>query len=103
MGVEVDPEARANLLAASQQVLAAVAEKIPVEAQYRLNVESTFEHWIEQVNLANGTSIRNLLQCFAWIVCFCVTSIEGMSARRHARAVRVHVQQCSRETSEAMA
>jgi NADH dehydrogenase (ubiquinone) 1 alpha subcomplex subunit 5 len=50
VGVEVDPEARANLLAASQQVLAVVAEKIPAEAQYRLNVEATFEHWIEQLN-----------------------------------------------------
>ena len=49
VGVEVDPEARSNLLSASQAVLASVAEKIPAEAQYRSNVEATFEHWIEQV------------------------------------------------------
>lgn len=49
VGLEVDPEARANLLAASQEVLAAVAEKIPKEAQYRANVEATMEHWIEKV------------------------------------------------------
>ena len=49
MGLEVDPEARSNVLAASQQVLAAVAEKIPKEAQYRANVEATMEHWIEKV------------------------------------------------------
>jgi predicted KAP-like P-loop ATPase len=49
VGLEVDPEARTNLLAASQQVLAAVAEKIPEEAQYRANVEATMEHWIEKV------------------------------------------------------
>ena len=49
VGLEVDPEARTNLLAASQQVLEAVAEKIPQEAQYRANVEATMEHWIEKV------------------------------------------------------
>lgn len=49
VGLEVDPEARSNVLAASQQVLAAVAEKIPAEAQYRANVEATMEHWIEKV------------------------------------------------------
>jgi ETC complex I subunit conserved region len=49
VGLEVDPEARSNVLAASQQVLAAVAEKIPKEAQYRANVEATMEHWIEKV------------------------------------------------------
>lgn len=49
MGLEVEPEARANLLAVSQEVLAAVAEKIPSDAQYRANVEATMEHWIEKV------------------------------------------------------
>lgn len=60
VGVEVDPEARANLLAASQSVLAAVKEKIPAEAQYRLNVEATFEHWIEQVRIAGHSQCTQL-------------------------------------------
>jgi ETC complex I subunit conserved region len=51
VGLEVDPEARSNVLTVSQQVLAAVAEKIPKEAQYRANVEATMEHWIEKVRL----------------------------------------------------
>lgn len=53
VGLEVDPEARANLLTASEQVLAAVREKVPAEAQYRANVEATFEHWIDKVGPRN--------------------------------------------------
>lgn len=49
MGLEVDPEARASLLAASEAVLAAVREKVPAEAQYRANVEATFQHWVDKV------------------------------------------------------
>ena len=54
VGLPVDPDARSNLLSASQAVLAAVQEKVPAEARYRADVESTFNYWLDQV----GAGIR---------------------------------------------
>ena len=54
VGLPVDPDARSNLLSASQAVLAAVQEKVPTEARYRADIESTFNYWLDQV----GAGIR---------------------------------------------
>mmetsp|Transcript_12312 Transcript_12312/g.37066 ORF Transcript_12312/g.37066 Transcript_12312/m.37066 type:complete len:162 (+) Transcript_12312:144-629(+) len=47
VGVPVDPNARENLLKASQRVLDAVATRIPTEAYYRFTVEEVFNYWVD--------------------------------------------------------
>lgn len=49
MGLDVDPNGRANLLAASKNVLKVVSERIPEGIYYRRTVEGIFKHWVEEV------------------------------------------------------
>lgn len=64
VGLAVDPNGRANLLAVSQNVLKTVAEKIPEGVYYRRTVEGIFNHWIKEIKSPQSDSeLEDALEC----------------------------------------
>lgn len=64
VGIDVDPNGRANLLAASKNVLKVVSERIPEGVYYRRTVEGIFHHWIKEIEgPQSDEALEDVLEC----------------------------------------